>query len=916
MTPAARSRSIRPGARSLPATPETPSPSPASIRRATSIARSTATASPPRRSAPSAQGQAVTVIPSGPNAGKIVVGGFFFNGAANLDFVLTRFSTNGSLDTTFGTAGRTVTNFAGTSADQVFAIGLQPSGGDFKLIAVGSSGGNFALARYNSNGSIDTTFGAAGKVTTDIGGGTEDQAASVAIDAAGNIVVVGTSDDDLAVARYTAAGALDTSFNGSGKLKLDLNSGSVDVGSGVAIDAAGRIITSATSDGDFAVAIFTSAGLPDNTFSADGKAFAGQTGTVTSGVVVQPYDNRIVAVGTAADNFTLVRFNGDGTLDSNFGTGGVLTTDMGGIDSAAAIAYTGTPTTRRLVVAGSSDGDFAAARYDANIDPQIAYNAYSTAGNPLLVGAGGSRLLSTPSVLGASDADNTAAQLLFTVTATPLGTVQLNGVNTTTFTQAALAANTVTFKSNGTTGTGSFTFTVADGFGGVTPVATVYLSVVQPTTTYADDNFTPAPGGDLAPAGLSNGDTVAFPGAGNHTFGVDAFATIQEAINAVAAGGTVTAAGGTYVEDVMLNKAGVSLLGVSGAYPTIKGTYGDTTKDTLFVAADNTVVKGFTITRDFTVANFYDESATGLNNQGVTFAQGLSNSTFQNNIVTGNRNGLNVNNSQGVKILNNSITDNRTGIQFNNNFSGADVEQNYITNNWTLGILFGNNSPQLPSTGVVVTNNDISGNWFGGINRRYSTATVLNASGNWFGTTTPAYLVGNSTEAGYAASPIPASQGGIATNPGGAPDVIEASAGFLDFSPYLQTGTDTDPAAPGFQGSFVTLNTTPQGGQSQAFGRVQEASNFDPSTTTVNVRDSGSGDLRRDQRHHQGRHHHQGPAQPDVDLHRRRGQSAAGDRRRPQRDRSRHHVPTHARQRHHRRLRERPERLRRTCFVG
>ena len=102
-------------------------------------------------------------------------------------------------------------------------VALQTDG---KIVAVGGSDGDFALARYNSNGSLDPSFSGDGKQTTDLGGGfNPDRATGVAIQADGKIVVVGVAGatspgspgDDFGLARYNPNGTLDTSFSGDGK---------------------------------------------------------------------------------------------------------------------------------------------------------------------------------------------------------------------------------------------------------------------------------------------------------------------------------------------------------------------------------------------------------------------------------------------------------------------------------------------------------------------------------------------------------------------------------------------------------------------------------------------------------------------------------------------------------------------------
>src|SRR5262245_31488051 len=129
-----------------------------------------------------------------------------------------RLLTAGALDVTFGTGGTALVDVAGGN-DQAAAVAIQ---GDGKLVLAGTAfnssnnTNDFALVRLNANGSLDTTFGTNGKATADFAGAgasaTTDQASAVALQSDGKIVVVGSSGADFAVARFNANGSLDTTF--------------------------------------------------------------------------------------------------------------------------------------------------------------------------------------------------------------------------------------------------------------------------------------------------------------------------------------------------------------------------------------------------------------------------------------------------------------------------------------------------------------------------------------------------------------------------------------------------------------------------------------------------------------------------------------------------------------------------------
>jgi len=121
----------------------------------------------------------------------------------DVDFALARYNSNGSLDATFGSGGTVLTDF-GTSVDAASDVVVQPDG---KILAAGIRAGDFALARYNADGSLDAAFGSAGKVTTDFG--SFDQANAVAVQSDGKIVAAGGTAGGFALARYNSDGSLD-----------------------------------------------------------------------------------------------------------------------------------------------------------------------------------------------------------------------------------------------------------------------------------------------------------------------------------------------------------------------------------------------------------------------------------------------------------------------------------------------------------------------------------------------------------------------------------------------------------------------------------------------------------------------------------------------------------------------------------
>ena len=178
-------------------------------------------------------------------------------------FSLARYDHNGTLDPTFGISGKVTTDLGGL--DTAHAIDIQ---GDGKILVSGHTvvcchQDAFALARYNVDGTLDSTFGTGGKVITDFNNGSSDSYPAIAIQADGKIVLVGTSNiinvgRVFAVTRYNPDGTLDLAFGTSGKVLTDF--GSSCFAHAIAIQIDGNIIAAGVTgpnpspSGDFALA--------------------------------------------------------------------------------------------------------------------------------------------------------------------------------------------------------------------------------------------------------------------------------------------------------------------------------------------------------------------------------------------------------------------------------------------------------------------------------------------------------------------------------------------------------------------------------------------------------------------------------------------------------------------------------------
>src|SRR5262245_62481629 len=257
----------------------------------------------------------------------------------------------GDLDPTFGIGGMVTTDL-GRSTDLANAVAAQTDG---KLVVVGQTYKNndfstedFAVARYNTDGTLDTTFGSRGRVRTDFPGLAAVPSA-VVIQPDGKIVVAGgafplfTFLGDFKLVRYNSNGSLDTSFGDGGIVTTTFPEGSYAFD--VALQPDGKIIAAGTvfvdfnpgesSDTDFALARYNANGSLDTTFGSGGTVttdfFANEDDAFS--VLIQP-DGKIVAVGSANDpatfyDFAAVRYLSNGTIDATFGVAGKVHTDFG-----------------------------------------------------------------------------------------------------------------------------------------------------------------------------------------------------------------------------------------------------------------------------------------------------------------------------------------------------------------------------------------------------------------------------------------------------------------------------------------------------------------------------------------------------------------------------------------------------------
>ena len=299
--------------------------------------------------------------------GKIVVGGVTSPGGIN-DYCLLRFTTAGVLDPTWGTGGVVTTNFIG-SHDVLGGI-VQQS--DDKIVAVGTvQSVGLGVVRYNTDGSLDTSFGTGGKYTN---AALVDVRRVALQPTDGKIVAVGTANKvcnpcgDFGVARVNTNGTTDTGFGVGGVVAIDLSG--PDRGQALAIQPDGAIVVVGgqgwgfSGASNFGIARLLSTGAPDSAFGSSGKLIVDVGGpTVLDeafAVVLEP-GGGITVAGEDSSHKALVRLTAAGALDPAFGTGGIARSSGGGGPFDLKRQTDG-----RLVAAGGSV-DLYAARYFNNV---------------------------------------------------------------------------------------------------------------------------------------------------------------------------------------------------------------------------------------------------------------------------------------------------------------------------------------------------------------------------------------------------------------------------------------------------------------------------------------------------------------------------------------------------------------------
>ncbi|MES2590813.1 MAG: T9SS type A sorting domain-containing protein [Bacteroidota bacterium] len=313
---------------------------------------------------------------------KIVAVGRSQNSIGYCDFSLACYNIDGTLDVNFGKKGQLITPVS-KGRNSAKAVAIQP---DNKIVVAGYADNSvlkcssidcqrdFAVIRYTTDGALDYSFGKNGVTITDFGSG-YDGASSLAIQSDGKIVVAGNAYDGsskhIALVRYSD-GNLDNSFGQSGKILTHLEGSSS--AQSIFIFSDGKILIGGNiyngKDYDFVFVRYNSDGSIDKSFGIDGLAIidASHDNDYMLSTILQP-DGKIIGIGYSGgyyvSDFTLVRYNSDGSLDENFGTSGITSTSIDAADKAysAALMRDG-----KIVVVGYTDNgkdrDFSVAMYD------------------------------------------------------------------------------------------------------------------------------------------------------------------------------------------------------------------------------------------------------------------------------------------------------------------------------------------------------------------------------------------------------------------------------------------------------------------------------------------------------------------------------------------------------------------------
>lgn len=366
--------------------------------------------------------------------GKIVITGETNQSGQNYIFVA-RLNSDGSIDSSFGTSGVTLTHIINDGASGN-AVVIQPSN---QYIVVGASAvisgtGAMVAARYDTSGNLDSSFGTAGIAVINIGSGCA--ANAIALQSDGKIILGGHAQigslTEYAVVRLNTNGTLDSSFGTGGIVTTQLKPRSTsDIIYAVAVQADGKIVAAGsttlnTGVTKISLARYTTSGALDTSFGSSGVVnTALGSGSSTSAFAMSLQSNGKIVVGGLVDSsFVVARYNTGGGLDTTFGSSGSVTTSLGLSSEINALAI---QSDGKIVTAGFSDNNYALARYLKN------NTDYISIANPV----NGSTVTSSPLVISGSSSQSSSTVSL-SLNSTAIGTTTTDAYGNWSFSDAQL----------------------------------------------------------------------------------------------------------------------------------------------------------------------------------------------------------------------------------------------------------------------------------------------------------------------------------------------------------------------------------------------------------------------------------------------------------------------------------------------
>jgi uncharacterized delta-60 repeat protein len=278
----------------------------------------------------------------------------------------------GALDPTFGSGAGYVTTAPSKTFSAATAALIQPDGkiiaaGDFLAVTgpkkhgVTPTADVFGLARYNTDGGLDTAFGSGGVAQGNLAiADTFGESAVLYPNAGtandGKIVVEDYANGEIAIERFNANGTLDTAFGSGGTVLTSFSVGSTLLSitsRGVVLTNAGEIVAVGDNGTDYVLARYNADGSLDSTFGTGGKVITAFTSNTYEETIAQQPDGKLVVAGETGSSWQVVRYNANGSLDTNFGTGGVVTTPFASVTYIRGLAIypnDGTPNDGRILV--------------------------------------------------------------------------------------------------------------------------------------------------------------------------------------------------------------------------------------------------------------------------------------------------------------------------------------------------------------------------------------------------------------------------------------------------------------------------------------------------------------------------------------------------------------------------------------